>query len=293
MTNQSIRERARAIWSSTDGLVGIFLVPVLLGLLVELVNHLLNSIFLVSKFPYFYQQIPIYNDGTHFQHLTLDFGIEYTFLFQFLVELLFLVALFQVLQRVREITRQLSYKESFRILFGPRFVPIVLATMVKEFCLYLASLPLIVGLVTGLGLILTPNLYFLSYGILPDFSPLVTTSVGLISLGLLVFGILLYLYVDLSLKPMYFLLYDQLEAGVFQNPFKLMKQSWQLMKGHRMRLFLLDLSFFFWWIGILLTFGLLAIYVMPYYWTCQALFYEDRKGQSADLYQTFFLTATK
>ena len=47
------------------------------------------------------------------------------------------------------------------------------------------------------------------------------------------------------------------------------------MSGNKWRRFLLDLSFIGWFIGVILTLGLLRLYVFPYYWTCQALFYED------------------
>ncbi len=47
------------------------------------------------------------------------------------------------------------------------------------------------------------------------------------------------------------------------------------MSGNKWRRFLLDLSFIGWFIGVILTLGLLGLYVFPYYWTCQVVFYED------------------
>lgn len=51
--------------------------------------------------------------------------------------------------------------------------------------------------------------------------------------------------------------------------------SKDLMKGHKMDMFILDLSFILWYIASLFTFGLLLLYVIPYQEVTKALFYNQ------------------
>lgn len=56
-------------------------------------------------------------------------------------------------------------------------------------------------------------------------------------------------------------------------------KSMQMMEGHKMRLFLLDLSFIGWYFVALLTFGIGLFWVVPYHEMARLLFYEDLKSQ--------------
>ena len=58
-------------------------------------------------------------------------------------------------------------------------------------------------------------------------------------------------------------------------------ESKKLMKGHRMDLFLLILSYFGWFILCLLTFGILFLFVGPKYQTAHYLFYRNLVGVPA------------
>jgi uncharacterized membrane protein len=71
----------------------------------------------------------------------------------------------------------------------------------------------------------------------------------------------------------FFLMADdkKLSAGEAQ------KKSIAMMKGHKLDLFVLQLSFLPWAILCALTFGLAAIWVIPYTQTTLALFYENLK----------------
>lgn len=51
--------------------------------------------------------------------------------------------------------------------------------------------------------------------------------------------------------------------------------SRQMMNGHKWDLFMLDLSFFGWYLLVVLTFGLLSLYVIPYHLAARAAFYEN------------------
>ncbi len=53
------------------------------------------------------------------------------------------------------------------------------------------------------------------------------------------------------------------------------KKSMELMEGHKMELFVLNLSFIPWYLLVAITFGLASIYVVPYVRTTLALFYKN------------------
>lgn len=53
------------------------------------------------------------------------------------------------------------------------------------------------------------------------------------------------------------------------------ERSMKLMKGHKMKLFLLDLSFIGWFLLCVPTFGIGLLWVFPYYWSSQAAFYRS------------------
>lgn len=57
-------------------------------------------------------------------------------------------------------------------------------------------------------------------------------------------------------------------------------ESMRLMEGHKMRLFMLDLSFIGWWLLCCLTFGLLTFIVAPYQLTARAEFYRELVGET-------------
>ena len=57
-------------------------------------------------------------------------------------------------------------------------------------------------------------------------------------------------------------------------------ESMRLMEGHKMRLFMLDLSFIGWWLLCCLTFGLLTFIVAPYQMTARAEFYRELMGET-------------
>ncbi len=57
------------------------------------------------------------------------------------------------------------------------------------------------------------------------------------------------------------------------------KQSAEMMKGHKMELFKLQLSFFWWYVLIFLTFGLAAYYIQPHITLSITEFYENLKNE--------------
>lgn len=59
------------------------------------------------------------------------------------------------------------------------------------------------------------------------------------------------------------------------------KASIEMMNGNKWRLFCLHFSFFGWILLVILTFGILYIWVMPYMQAANTAFYEDLKAKNA------------
>lgn len=59
------------------------------------------------------------------------------------------------------------------------------------------------------------------------------------------------------------------------------EESMRLMQGHKMQLFLLDLSMAGWLLLSLLSLGIGFLFLVPYNCTAHAAFYEDLKAQAA------------
>lgn len=59
------------------------------------------------------------------------------------------------------------------------------------------------------------------------------------------------------------------------KPMQALRLSKKMVYGHRSELFVLDLSFILWWLLVICTFGIAGIYVIPYYRTTKALYYEN------------------
>lgn len=63
-------------------------------------------------------------------------------------------------------------------------------------------------------------------------------------------------------------------------------RSKELMKGNKGRLFCLDLSFIGWWLLSSLTFGILGLWITPYWNTARAAFYLELTGKPFGLPNT-------
>ena len=96
---------------------------------------------------------------------------------------------------------------------------------------------------------------------------LVTLYVSLWSLLLVVPGI----RAAYSYRMAFYLLADHPDWA----PGQAIAESKRLMHGHRWRLFCLDVSFLGWFLLVGVTRGLAGIFVMPYFATANAAFYED------------------
>ena len=77
----------------------------------------------------------------------------------------------------------------------------------------------------------------------------------------------------------YYILNDNSEMGAMEA----IEKSKELMKGQKGKLFLLQLSFIGWFFLSILTLGIGLLWLVPYYQTTMANFYEDiKKAQAAE-----------
>ena len=94
--------------------------------------------------------------------------------------------------------------------------------------------------------------------------------VGLCALFFIVPGII----ISYAYSQAMYILADNPEIGAREA----LRRSEKMMKGHKMELFVLDLSFIGWHLLALVTFGLSYIYVGPYLTTTRAGFYRSLAG---------------
>ena len=62
------------------------------------------------------------------------------------------------------------------------------------------------------------------------------------------------------------------------DAFNAISRSEAMMKGHKLELFCLDLSFFGWYLLGIVTFGIAVLYAQPYHMAARAAFYENLKA---------------
>lgn len=59
------------------------------------------------------------------------------------------------------------------------------------------------------------------------------------------------------------------------RPVETLKESWNLMKGYKLDYFIFNVSFIGWMVLSFFSFGILAIWVIPYIMTANTLYYEN------------------
>ena len=105
--------------------------------------------------------------------------------------------------------------------------------------------------------------------------PFRTAGLGLLRMVLVVLWSLLLVIPGLCAAYSYRMAFYLLADHPDWTPGQAIAESKRLMHGHRWRLFCLDFSFFGWFLLVGVTRGLAGIFVMPYYATANAAFYED------------------
>lgn len=97
--------------------------------------------------------------------------------------------------------------------------------------------------------------------------------------------IFIFLYMLLLIIPgiIKALSYSMIHFIIAENPeieaMAALQKSEEMMRGHKMRLFTLYLSFFWWYILGFITAGFAFIFILPYIQTAVANFYVDLRGK--------------
>jgi len=97
--------------------------------------------------------------------------------------------------------------------------------------------------------------------------------IGIATICLIVPGII----VALMFSQAFFILCEDNEKSITEC----LKESSEMMKGHKVELFVLGLSFIGWWIVVAITFGIGALWVYPYQQVTCANFYLALKNRQA------------
>lgn len=121
--------------------------------------------------------------------------------------------------------------------------------------------------------------FFLPYvvGIGLIVAALVSNSFGILfwlGVALLIFGGFIGLIKTYEYALAVYLAKTNEELGLFA----LLKESKQKMKGHKMTLFVQNMSFFWWVLGVFATGGLLGLYVTPYVLAANTIFATEVLG---------------
>lgn len=122
---------------------------------------------------------------------------------------------------------------------------------------------------------LTYSRLLLGYTSLRFFGKVLWTEI-LVSIFLFLWSLLLVIpgiVKAFSYSLVYFILIDHPEYSATEA----ITKSRAMMDGHKWELFKLFLSFIGWWILCIVTFGIAAIWVSPYFMTAFAKFYENLK----------------
>ena len=102
-------------------------------------------------------------------------------------------------------------------------------------------------------------------------SPLFGSGIGTIVLSALIIIFVPITILSLLLSQVYFILADQKTKSASEA----IKMSWNVMKGKKMKLFLLQLSFIGWAILSVFTFFIGLLFLYPYMLTTYAKFYQN------------------
>ncbi len=258
-----IRAQARQTINSTPGIYLLPLIPVGISLLMTLIQ-------------YFRSNSMVYYDPT--ASLAPFFGsLAFPMLYGLLIGFIFISLAWTLLQVVRGVKTTTDIKDALAVFNSPHLGKIFCTYLLKQFFLFLWGLVSYIGL----ALILAGSILAFFYGLYSSYGEAMPEEYLAIFSIMILGGLILTLGGLALLIPQYmaysqveFILFDQLEKNEYAGASAIIRTSRQMMKGYKGKRFVLDLSFIGWFILSGITFGLVGIYVWPYYYAAQAHFYE-------------------
>ncbi|HEM3695624.1 TPA: DUF975 family protein [Streptococcus suis] len=270
MTRKEMIEQAAIFREHTKGMTLVYL-PVVFVLIGFTILQLL--LFLSTFLDIRRDSSIVFERLNHF----FNVSIVVTSLVAILYFLLIGVASFYLLQLVRGERARLFFKDSFSLIFSDWSTP-VFTTLLTYFGMhFMAGLPILYGFAHFMKGLIMSALMILSPGAMAELAQFEPNKMIDLGLSVFLFGFLLYLAVYYTYSQTIYILFDQLDNVSFTSPIPILRESRLLMLGNYIKRIRLDLAFIGWFVGCWLTLNLLSIYVLPYYQTCKALFYEEIK----------------
>ena len=268
MNLSELRAEARRIQRQTKGIYALFLVPILTAIISVVYN---------------------YSSDT-FSNNILQYGIQKTIVhginrslfpiaISFIVSFFLTAAFWTLLEVIRGKRQEVHFTDSVRTFDSKVIGPVFMTLLLKRVLLFLWNIFVWIGsgmmILASFSVIkLLPNSQALSQ------NTALQTTVGTLLLYILIGFILMVIGIIIALPQYYaysqveFILCDTLENQSYESAFKIIRTSRQMMKGYKGKRFVLDLTFIGWYLLTAITLGIASIYVYPYVYTAQTLFYE-------------------
>ncbi|MGQ7461362.1 DUF975 family protein [Streptococcus suis] len=272
MTRKELIEQAAIFREHTKGMTLVYL-PVVFVLISFTILQLL--LFLTTMLNIRRDSSIVFERLDHF----FNTSIVVTSLVAILYLLLIGVVSLYLLQLVRGERDRLFFKDIFSIIFSDWNKPVFMTLLTYFGVHFIASLPILYGFAHFLKGLIMSILMILSPGAMAELAQFEPDKMIDLGLSVFIFGFLLYLAVYYTYSQTIYILFDQLDNASFTSPILILRESRLLMLGNYIKRIRLDLAFIAWFVGCWLTLNFLSIYVLPYYQTCKALFYEEIKNE--------------
>ncbi len=272
MTRKEMIEQAAIFREHTKGMTLVYLpvVFVLIGFTMLQLLLFLSTFLAIRR-----DSSIVFERLDHF----FNASIVVTSLVAILYFLLIGVVSFYLLQLVRGERARLFFKDGFSLIFSEWNKPVYMTLLTYFGMHFMAGLPILYGFAHFMKGLIMSALMILSPGAMAELAQFEPNKMIDLGLSVFLFGFLLYLAVYYTYSQTIYILFDQLDNASFTSPIPILRESRLLMLGNYIRRIRLDLAFIGWFVGCWLTLNLLSIYVLPYYQTCKALFYEEIKKE--------------
>lgn len=268
MNLSELRAEARRIQRQTKGIYALFLVPILTAIISVVYNYSSDT-FSNNILQYGIQKTIVHGINRSLFPIAISFIVSF-----------FLTATFwTLLEVIRGKRQEVHFTDSIRTFDSKVIGPVFMTLLLKRVLLFLWNIFVWIGsgmmILASFSVIkLLPNSQALSQ------NTALQTTVGTLLLYILIGFILMVIGIIIALPQYYaysqveFILCDTLENQSYESAFKIIRTSRQMMKGYKGKRFVLDLSFIGWYLLTAITLGIASIYVYPYVYTAQTLFYE-------------------
>lgn len=268
MNLSELRAEAHRIQRQTKGIYALFLVPILTAIISVVYNYSSDT-FSNNILQYGIQKTIVHGINRSLFPIAISFIVSF-----------FLTAAFgTLLEVIRGKRQEVHFTDSVRTFDSKVIGSVFMTLLLKRVLLFLWNIFVWIGsgmmILASFSVIkLLPNSQALSQ------NTALQTTVGTLLLYILIGFILMVIGIIIALPQYYaysqveFILCDTLENQSYESAFKIIRTSRQMMKGYKGKRFVLDLTFIGWYLLTAITLGIASIYVYPYVYTAQTLFYE-------------------